>query len=682
VGTGAVGKAGQGSSVALSSDGNTALVGGSNDNNGKGAVWIFTRQNGAWTQQGSKLIRTDGAGAALLGNRASLSADGNTAIVGGPSYSNYTGGAWIFIRQNGTWIQQGSRLAGTGTTENDLQGISVDISSDGNTAILGGLGHNGRIGAAWIFTRQGAVWTQQSKLVGSGSIGTAYQGSSVSLSSDGNTAVVGGSFDDAGKGAVWMFTRQGGTWTQLGSKLVGAGAAGSAQIGSSAAISSDGNTIIAGGPADNNPKKGAAWIFIPETVSEVPTPVISYPTGGATVYVTNPVVTWYIMSYYAGARYHLQVSEQSDFSTVTFQKDNISALQQEVTGLAGGKTYYVRVRLKTTQGQYGYYSQVQSFKVQAQSGTEPVVPVISYPVNGTTIYTASPLVSWYIAQLAPPLKYQLQLSTTNDFTNPVLDVSGIDGLTYQLTNLTGGAAYYLRVRSYTAGGIYSAYSQTVSFTVSSTSGTNAVIPVISYPTGGVTVYTTSPIISWYITSYQPAQKYNLQLSTKQDFSVIIKDQDDIAALQYQLTGLMPGSTYYVRVRGKAQDGSYSLFSSTAQFTVAPGSYIAGGLNNNLSGIEKENLIPKNYALSQNYPNPFNPVTVIRYDLPEEGKVILEVFNLLGEKLVTLVNELKAAGSYKAVWSAINQNSGIYLYRLQVSGLRLQYTQIRKMVLVK
>ncbi|MGE5429538.1 MAG: T9SS type A sorting domain-containing protein, partial [Syntrophomonadaceae bacterium] len=168
----------------------------------------------------------------------------------------------------------------------------------------------------------------------------------------------------------------------------------------------------------------------------------------------------------------------------------------------------------------------------------------------------------------------------------------------------------------------------------------------------------------------------------QDFSTFVLNQDDIAALQYQVTGLTPGMTYYVRVRGKAQDGSYSLFSSIAQFTVAPGSYIAGGLNNNLSGTEKENLIPKNYALSQNYPNPFNPVTVIRYDLPEDGKVILEVFNILGEKLATLVNELKAAGSYKAEWNAINQNSGIYFYRLKVSGHRIQYTQIRKMVLVK
>ncbi|MGE5621172.1 MAG: T9SS type A sorting domain-containing protein [archaeon] len=681
VGTGAAGMSLQGSSVALSSDGNTAIVGGSNDNNRNGAVWIFTRQNGTWTQQGGKLISTDASGTVGLGAAVSISGDGNTAIAGGAYYSNNTGGAWIFTRQNGTWTQQGSRLIGTGSAANDLQGISVDISSDGNTAVFGGQGHNSRIGAAWIFTRQGGLWTQQGKLVGTGNIGPSYQGYSASISSDGNTAVVGGSNDDAGKGAVWVFSRQGGVWTQLGNKLVGTGASGSAFMGWSAAISSDGNTIISGGIYDNS-RKGAAWIFFRELDPGAPVPIISYPAGGITVYITNPVVTWYITSYYPGAKYHLQVSEQADFSTIAFAKDNISATQQEITGLSGGKTYYLRVRLKTPQGQYGYYSPVQSFKVQAQSGTEPAVPVISYPLNGTVVYTSSPVVSWYITQLAPPLKYQLQLSMTNDFSNPVLDVQGIDGLTYQLTNLTGGGAYYLRVRSYTSTGSYSAYSQPVSFTVNSTSGTMAVTPVISYPTGGVTIYTTSTYINWYINSYQPAQKYNLQLSTMPDFGALILDQDNIAALQYQVTGLTPGIVYYARVRGKAEDGSYSLFSSIAQFTVAPGSYFAGELNNDISGTEKENFIPENYSLSQNYPNPFNPVTIIEYGLPEDGKVTLEVFNLLGEKLAALVNELKKAGSYKAEWNAVDRKSGIYFYRLQVSGLRTQYTEVRKMVQIK
>ena len=71
--------------------------------------------------------------------------------------------------------------------------VSVSLSADGNTAIVGGLSDNGGAGAAWVYTRSGGVWTQQgNKLVGTGAIGAAQQGISVSLSSDGNTAIVGG----------------------------------------------------------------------------------------------------------------------------------------------------------------------------------------------------------------------------------------------------------------------------------------------------------------------------------------------------------------------------------------------------------------------------------------------------------------------------------------------------------
>jgi hypothetical protein len=65
-------------------------------------------------------------------------------------------------------------------------------------------------GAAWVFTRSGSVWTQQAKLVSTGILDLALQGSSVSLSGDGNTAIVGGQLDDGEVGASWVFTRSDG----------------------------------------------------------------------------------------------------------------------------------------------------------------------------------------------------------------------------------------------------------------------------------------------------------------------------------------------------------------------------------------------------------------------------------------------------------------------------------------
>ncbi|MFX5933779.1 hypothetical protein ABTE76_19670, partial [Acinetobacter baumannii] len=77
-------------------------------------------------------------------------------------------------------------------------------------AILGGFTDNSGAGAAWVYTRSGGSWSQQgSKLVGTGAVGNAGQGRSLSLSADGNTAIVGGFADNSGVGAAWVYTRSG-----------------------------------------------------------------------------------------------------------------------------------------------------------------------------------------------------------------------------------------------------------------------------------------------------------------------------------------------------------------------------------------------------------------------------------------------------------------------------------------
>jgi uncharacterized protein YdbL (DUF1318 family) len=253
VGTGPVGKALQGHSVALSGDGNTAIMGGA------GAAWMFTRSGGQWRQEGAKLVGSGAVGAAYQGYSVALSGDGNTAIMGGPDDNGSAGAAWVFTRSGGQWRQEGAKLVGSGAVGAAYQGYSVALSGDGNTAIVGGYTDNSSVGAAWVFTRNGGVWGQQAKLVGTGWVGRAEQGWSVALSGDGNTAIVGGLSDSRFAGAAWVFTRSGGQWRQQGAKLVGSGAVGAAQQGYSVALSGDGNTAIVGGPADNS--GGAVWVF-------------------------------------------------------------------------------------------------------------------------------------------------------------------------------------------------------------------------------------------------------------------------------------------------------------------------------------------------------------------------------------------------------------------------------------
>ena len=196
----------------------------------------------------------------------SLSADGNTAIIGGPGDNNYAGAAWVWTRSGGVWTQQGPKLIGSGAVVNPVsqgpyQGQSVALSADGNTAIIGGNGDNnglpgGVIGAAWVWTRSGGVWTQQgTKLAGPGG---GSQGSSVSLSPDGNRAIVGGEVSQGVAGA-WVWMRSGSIWTQQGIRLVGSDSVRGSTPSVSVSLSADGNTIIVGGGTDQ--PNGAAWVF-------------------------------------------------------------------------------------------------------------------------------------------------------------------------------------------------------------------------------------------------------------------------------------------------------------------------------------------------------------------------------------------------------------------------------------
>ncbi len=212
-------------------------------------------------QQGSKLVGTGAVGPAEQGWSVALSADGNTAIVGGVADNKAAGATWVYTRVGGVWTQQGTKLVGTGAVGSAGQSVSVALSADGNTAIVGGPWDNAGVGAVWIHKRNGGIWTQQgNKLIGTGAVGNAAQGVSVTLSADGNTAIVGGPADSSGIGAAWVYTRSGGAWAQQGSKLVGSGAVGKSGQGRSVAASDDGNTVIVGEVADNGRLRGGVGL--------------------------------------------------------------------------------------------------------------------------------------------------------------------------------------------------------------------------------------------------------------------------------------------------------------------------------------------------------------------------------------------------------------------------------------
>ena len=246
-----------GVSVSISSDGNTAIVGAHAKNSYTGAAYIFTRSGTTWTQQ-AKPTASDAATSDYFGTSTSLSSDGNTAIVGAHAKNSNTGAVYIFTRSGTTWTQQAKLTASDGAT-NDYFGWSVSLSSDGNTAIVGAYGKNSNTGAAYIFTRSGSTWSQQAKLTASDGAGGDNFGTSTSLSSDGNTAIVGANGKNSATGAAYIFTRSGTTWSQQ-AKLTASDGAGGDYFGQSVSLSSDGNTSIVGAHGKNS-GTGAAYIY-------------------------------------------------------------------------------------------------------------------------------------------------------------------------------------------------------------------------------------------------------------------------------------------------------------------------------------------------------------------------------------------------------------------------------------
>jgi hypothetical protein len=302
IGTPILGQPHQGSAVALSADGNTALIGGPGDLYETGATWVFTRSNGVWQQEQVLIgLEVGPIGLNYGGNQGyavALSADGNTAFVGGPCDNNNKGMTWTFTRTNGVW-RRGGRTRGGNPNDKTLYraGLSVALSGDarryfivapcdphlgGVPTVYGAPGAEGGIanfysaatcialsgdgntvifgvpGTAvyvYVYVSSQNVWTLQAELPGSGSFG-----SSVALSADGNTAVVGDPSNNNNNGTVWVFTRSNVSWT-MEEQLVGPGAVGAAQQGASVALSADGNTVLIGGPGDSYGAPGAAWVF-------------------------------------------------------------------------------------------------------------------------------------------------------------------------------------------------------------------------------------------------------------------------------------------------------------------------------------------------------------------------------------------------------------------------------------
>ena len=240
-----------GSSVSVSGD--TAVIGASGKNSGRGAAYVFVRAGGVWSQQ-QELTASDGAAGDNFGWSVALG--GNTAVIGASDKSEYVGAAYVFALSGGTWRQQ-QKLGASDGALGDKFGSSVSLSGD--TAMVGAVGKNRSEGAAYVFVQGGTAWTQRQELIAPDGAAGDWFGGSVSL--NGNAALIGAwakTIDSqAQQGAAYLFVESGGAWSERQELTASDGAAGDS-FGNSVSLSGDAAAIGASG---RTAYQGAVYVF-------------------------------------------------------------------------------------------------------------------------------------------------------------------------------------------------------------------------------------------------------------------------------------------------------------------------------------------------------------------------------------------------------------------------------------
>jgi len=142
--------------------------------------------------------------------------------------------------------------------------------------------------------------------------------------------------------------------------------------------------------------------------------------------------------------------------------------------------------------------------------------------------------------------------------------------------------------------------------------------------------------------------------------------------------IRPGHGYWVKVNqaGQLILSASSQTPQSARIKIIPTSELPPSLPSDIEHLPSD--IPHKFALEQNYPNPFNPLTVVRFQLPVESKVTLKIYNVLGQEVAVLVDEMQAAGYKSVEWNAENVPSGVYFYRLMAD----KFIETKKLIITK
>jgi hypothetical protein len=388
-------------------------------------------------------------------------------------------------------------------------------------------------------------------------------------------------------------------------------------------------------------------------------PVLLTPEDGSADVSTSFTATWQTAS--GADSYRIQISKVLDFSSTVVNVGNITNTSYQPTGLENSTLYYWRVNASNESGT-SLWSTVWSFTTIIAI---PDIPILASPADGATSVSTKPLLDWNQASRADD--YRLQVASDTAFNNLVLDVADIDSTSYRVVDeLTAFTTYYWRVNASNVGG-ESDWSDEYSFT---TGEAFPVAPILVSPSNGGTDVTNA-VMLW--NAVPNATHYRLQISRSDNFATLVVDNASISNTFYEATNLEKFTQYYWRVRAISEVGA-GEWSAIWSFTTG-----------DIVSVERfDSEIPTEFALDQNYPNPFNPTTYIRFALPKAATVRLEIYNMLGQRIATLIDgEFINAGVYETLWNARDDagreiSSGIYMYRITAGD----FVDLKRMILMK
>ena len=388
-------------------------------------------------------------------------------------------------------------------------------------------------------------------------------------------------------------------------------------------------------------------------------PLLVAPVNGSADVFVDLTLTWEVSE--RAESYHFQLADDSTFTGLIADTSGIVTSFIDIVDLGYNHEYFWRVASENSGGTSDW-SGIWSFTTITGP---PEIPTLVSPAYNSTTISIDTMLVWQESSGAGT--YQVQISEFSDFNDLYIDSIGLYETFIEINHLKYGSEYFWRVRAENSSG-KSDWSAVWRFT---TLPAPPASPLLVSPNDGTIEVTDDVVLLW--NSVSTASHYGIEIFHSEDSLIAIIDEPDVQNTFYQPVNLLAHTKYYWRVRAVNGSGEGD-WSDMWSFTM--GDIVSVELENN--------NIPTIFSLNQNYPNPFNPATTIRFGLPADAPVRLEVYNILGQYITTLIDGVyHTAGFYESIWDSRDASgrlvpSGIYIYRITAGN----FIETKKMTLMK